>query len=364
MVNAVVDSKRQYERSEIVAHFESQTVLNPHPPVGSIHESLLSKNKMKDLNIKLVLIVTLAAITGEIFAQEGNTLWTAAWSPDGQYIAVGGDQDGLMLFDGQTFELIRSYPLEGVTISRLKWHPTENKLAVVTQSDSFTAKILDLDKNEWIDLEGLASSLRALDWNHSGEYLAVSEFEGEVSIYDINGNRVSRFMADPKSVTGIDWHPSKNILTAVGSQIGIYSLKGDTLNTFKPRKEETLLLCVEWHKSGDFFATGDYGDSRKAENKLIQYWTEDGQLIAQLEGSVGEYRNLRWSPDGEKLASASDALRVWSKKGKLIAQSETSEDYLWGIDWNSDGTLMITSSTHGKIFVWDENADKIRQIQY
>jgi hypothetical protein len=27
MVNAVVDSKCQYERSEIVAHFESQTVL-------------------------------------------------------------------------------------------------------------------------------------------------------------------------------------------------------------------------------------------------------------------------------------------------------------------------------------------------
>ena len=172
--------------------------------------------------MKYIFIVVLAIVTLEAFSQGNETLWTVAWSPNDEYIAIGGSQGDLKLFDGKTFELLRSYPVKDVILSRLKWHPHQNKLAIITQSTSYKAKILDLDKNKWIELEGLESSLRGLDWNHNGELLAVSEFEGEISIFDSTGKRLSRFLADPKTVAGIDWHPTKNILTAVGSRIGIF----------------------------------------------------------------------------------------------------------------------------------------------
>jgi len=295
-------------------------------------------------------------------AQEDPTLWTAAWSPQDQYLAVGGSQGELLLYDGQSYELIRSYSVGDVILSRLKWHPTQNKLAVITQSDSFKAQILDLDHDQWIQLQGLENSLRGLDWNHSGELLAVTEFEGEISIFTPDGHRVSRFMGDNKSVAGIDWHPSENILAAVGSTIGLFSAHGDTIKMFHPRDEEVFLLCVEWHPSGEFFAVGDYGTFADARNKLLQYWSKDGEKLLETGNSIAEYRNIRWSSDGQFLASANDALRIWDKDGQLINESESSDDYLWGIDWNHDGTKIITSSSQGVIALWDSEAKLIREI--
>ncbi len=314
--------------------------------------------------MKYIIALVFIVFSFDVYTQTNGTLWTAAWSSNDKYLAVGGDQGDLKLFDGKTFELLKTYAVEDVILSRLKWHPKENKLAVITQSKTFKAKILDLDRDQWIELEGLDSSLRGLDWNHDGNLLAVSEFEGEISIYDSNGKRVSRFLADPKSVAGIDWHPSRNILTAVGSRIGVFNYLGDTIRLFSPRNVEVFLLCVEWHRSGEYFVVGDYGEFEDASNKLIQFWNIDGKKLAETQGSLAEYRNIRWSPNGKWLASANDALRIWDQEGRLIRKTETSDDYLWGLDWNSNGTKIITTSAAGVISIWDKDLNLIRQIQY
>ncbi|MEM7105751.1 MAG: hypothetical protein AAF502_21615 [Bacteroidota bacterium] len=314
--------------------------------------------------MRYITLIIFSILSLHSCSQENEVLWTVAWSHDDAYIAVGGNQGDLKLFDGKTFEFIKSYPVKDVILSRLKWHPYQHKLAVITQSETFKAKILDLGKDQWVTLKGLQNSFRALDWNHSGEYLALSEFEGPVSIFDLEGNQISRFKADQKGAAGLDWHPSKNILTTAGSQIGIYTLEGDTLHRFEPHETETFMLCVEWHKSGDFFAVGDYGDLKEAKNKLVQFWTIEGQLITQLEGSIGEYRNIRWSPDGEKLATASDALRIWNKKGELISESASFEAYLWGIDWNSKGDKIIATDANGVISIWDKEANLLKKLKH
>jgi WD40 repeat protein len=53
---------------------------------------------------------------------------------------------------------------------------------------------------------------------------------------------------------------------------------------------------------------------------LLQYWDEDGNLLKSMDGSKGEYRNLSWNRKGNRLATASDALRIWDTKGNLISQ--------------------------------------------
>ena len=293
-----------------------------------------------------------------------KTLWAVAWSPDGKYIATGGNQDELKLFDANTFELIKTYPVKNVQLSRLKWHPFENKLAVITQSKTFKAKILNLDDDIWTELKGLENSFRGLDWNYNGTLLSVSEFEGFVSVFNTEGNRISRFKANEKGAAGLDWHPKKNILVTVGTEVGIFNHLGDTLKMFETRTKEPFLLCVEWHKSGKFFAVGDYGDLEKAENKLVQFWNTKGEKLKEIKGSIAEYRNLRWNKNGTKLATASDALRIWDKKGNLLAESKSTDDYLWGIDWSPNGKYIVTSSSKGVITVWDKQANKIRVLQY
>ena len=56
------------------------------------------------LTVMLIVIITVAR--GQEAA--GNKiLWTANWSPDGKYIAVGGADKKISILSGKTYELIR-----------------------------------------------------------------------------------------------------------------------------------------------------------------------------------------------------------------------------------------------------------------
>ncbi|MFT6809664.1 MAG: WD40 repeat protein [Saprospiraceae bacterium] len=146
----------------------------------------------------------------------------------------------------------------------------------------------------------------------------------------------------------------------------VCSKHNDFFNVYSPRGVIQQTLCTEWHPSGEFFVTGDYGefDAEGVENVKLQFRNADGKKIHEIASGTKEYRNIRWSPDATQLASASEALRIWSPEGYLISESEPSDDLLWGVDWSPDGKLIITSSRQGNIVLWDNKANKIQEMEY
>lgn len=302
----------------------------------------------------------------QTFAQNTLTteiLWTTDWSPNGKYIAIGGNIDSLKIYSESNLKPYKSLPIKN-TITRVKWHPAKNIIAVSTQNSEDKTSIINLDNNEKIELNGISpEGARGIDWNYTGEYLAVADNEGQILIYNIKGELIRKFVNQnnsTKSITALDWHPKKNILTTVTDKIRFYDIEGNLLKSIKHRPEDVMLLSVAWHNSGDFFVTGDYGDDE--EKSLLQYWNEQGDLIKSIDISKGEYRNLAWNPKGNKLASASDALRIWDTKGNLISVGN-SKDYLWGVSWNEKGNRIITSSMEQKIILWNKKAKRIMTIE-
>ena len=307
--------------------------------------------------IALATLFTLVAQSS--FAQQtepASILWTTDWSPNGKYIAVGGDLDTLHIYAAKDLKRYKSYPIQRTT-TRVKWHPTKNILAISTQVSSDKVRILNLDTDQTIILEGISpDGARGLDWNYSGEYLAVGDNDGKISIFDASGKFIRKIQQDnTKSITSMDWHPSQNILVTVGDKIRMYDINGNLLKSIQHRPEDVLLLSVSWHNSGDFFVTGDYGDTQNNYKPLLQFWSNKGDLLKSIEKSIGEYRNLSWNTQGTRLASASDALRIWDKNGTLLHEGK-SEDYLWGVSWNKSGNRIITSSLTQHIVLWDGKA--------
>jgi len=325
---------------------------------------------MKKYASKISLIVMLSIfllgckeqVTEQNSGKE-EILWAAAWSHDGKRIAVGGNLDTLRILSGTDFKLLKNYPLKN-TITKLKWHPSEDLLAIATQTSSDSVSILDFSSGELVKLDSIAQvGARGVGWNYNGQYLAVGDNEGQLIIFTKEGELLRKINTDQKAITGLNWHPSKNILVSVGSQIEIYNFDKDSSITIKPRPFEVLMLCVEWHKSGDFFVTGDYGDYDKKYPALLQFWDSEGQKIKEIQESKAEYRNLKWSADGEKLATASDALRIWAKNGELIHKGK-SNDLLWGIDWSSNNQKIVTSSEKGEIIIWNNKSTILERIKY
>jgi len=317
-------------------------------------------------NIKILTILNfiIAVFCNHIFAQNTlpkGILWTTDWSPNGKYIAIGGNVDTLQIYLEGNLKLNKSFIVKN-TITRIKWHPSKNIIAVTTQMSEDKSSIINLDTNEKIELNGISpDGARGIDWNYTGDYLAVADNDGQILIYDIKGNLIRQFKNEnTKTITAVDWHPKKNILITISDKIRLFDIEGNLLKSTKHRTEEVMLLSVAWHKSGSFFVTGDYGDEKI--KSILQYWNEQGDLLQSIDFSKGEYRNLSWNPKGNRLATASDKLRVWDTKGNLISEGN-SKDYLWGVSWNKKGNRIITSSLEQRIILWNSKAERILTIE-
>lgn len=313
----------------------------------------------RQIKILTFLNFLILVFCNQTFAKNTITkeiLWTTDWSPNGKYIAIGGNVGALNIYTKGNLNLYKSFPVKN-TITRVKWHPSMNVIAVTTQMSDEKSFIFNLETNEKIELNGISSDgARGVDWNYTGEYLAIADNNGEVLIFNTKGELIRKFVNQinsTKSIIAIAWHPKKNTLTTVTDKIRFLDLNGNLIKSIKHRPEDVMLLSISWHKSGDFFVTGDYGDEK--DKSLLQYWNEQGELIKSIDISKGEYRNLAWNPKGDRLASASDILRIWDINGNLISKGN-SKDNLWGVSWNEKGNRIITSSMEQKILVWNKKA--------
>jgi WD40 repeat protein len=229
--------------------------------------------------------------------------------------------------------------------------------------DGQPVQLLDRVTGRLRQLEGTTGS-RALDWNNDGTLLAVGDYANTIQIWSEQGTLLKVIgKGDNKSYLSIEWHPAKNILLTGSDQIRIFDTAGTLLHRIRHRPEETPVLAVRWHPGGTFFATGDYGEPENGIASLLQFWNSEGEAIKRMEGSRGEYRNLRWNQTGDLLATASDALRLWSVAGTVVSSGK-SESLLWGIDWNPAGDTILTGSQQGAISVWTSKAARVRQVAW
>ena len=147
--------------------------------------------------------------------------WDVDWQPGSDRIAVGGTQDSLKLFSTEGLQRIKSYAYPG-TITKTKWHPTKNRLAVSVQDGLSASTILNLDDDVSTSLDSVTSfGARAIGWNRTGDLLAVGDYEGFLNIYDDAGNFLRKVNTNQKGIIDLDWHPAENLIVAVGENIAL-----------------------------------------------------------------------------------------------------------------------------------------------
>ena len=293
--------------------------------------------------------------------------WSVDWSPDDRFIAVAGVDSMLRIYYAKNLKLYKYFPID-TWIHVVKWHPDGKTLAIATLYEYVF--ILNIKSGEVKQLKSEGGS-RAIGWNYNGEFLAVGDLDGQIQIWNQHGTLVHEIAKEynpdfvGRSYLALDWHPSKNIFVATNNQISIFDNSGKELLQLEHKNKEAIVLCAEWHPSGEFFVIGDYGHNWDGENvpSLLHFWTEDGKYIKSVTGSKAEYRNISFNPQGTLLATASDVLMIWNEDGTLLYESKSDNtNYLWGIDWDSKGDKIVTVSRFKTIAIWDLNANLLKRI--
>jgi WD40 repeat protein len=311
------------------------------------------------------------------FYQENmyNQFWSADWSPDGKYIAVAGVDSMVRIFYASNLKPYKSFPIPS-WIHIVDWNPDSKIIAVATLSAY--VQLIDVESGSILKLEGTSqpevnrdeNGSRAINWNHTGELLAIGDLHGTLKIWNREGKLLTTLAPygpdeEFTSYLALDWHPSNNTFVAANFEIRIYDEEGVLLQQMEHQNPQAIILCAEWHPSGTFFVIGDYGHNWEGENvpSLLHFWSENGRYIKNLSEGKAEYRNVSWSPDGKLLASASDVLRIWSDEGELVTSSlPDGSNYLWGIDWSPNGKRIVTASRYKTVSLWNKNGRLIKRV--
>ncbi|MBA2331104.1 MAG: hypothetical protein H0V91_15985 [Flavisolibacter sp.] len=327
---------------------------------------------MKIISIVIISSISIFSCNTPKNILDYNTIsnrqfWSADWSTDNNYIAAGGVDSIVRIYQAKNLKLYKSFPVNS-WIHVVKWH-SDNKILSIATLDKYV-QLLDIETGNIKKLDGQGGS-RAISWNPSGDLLAGADLEGEINIWNKHGELIRvippKFSADipGKAYLSIDWHPNKNVFIATNFQINLIDTLGNFLKEMPHQNKNALILCTKWHPSGKYFVIGDYGYNEEGKNvpSLLHFWSEDGKYIKSITGSKAEYRNLDWNKHGSLLATASDVLRVWNKEGILQYESPAdSINNLWGISWSANGNNIVTASRFKTITLWDSTARLIKRL--
>jgi GTPase SAR1 family protein len=247
------------------------------------------------------------------------------WSADGSMMAAAGVPSGVIVWPGSRDNPVR---LPGpsslsVPVWALDWHPLRPRLAAVLE-----------DGHLWLwDIEdgspGSPTLIRedrgytSLAWAPDGSKLAVGDTHGYVRVLDADGRlAIGPQRIHQTHVTRLSWSHNGQILVACGEDGMIASLEAPTLGWRLGIPAASDVRDLDASPVDEFFAS-------TSDDNGVRIWDlYGGQLLTVLEGHHDRVSCLRFSPDGQFLASGSTTeIRLWRREDwECVATKATGEE--------------------------------------
>ncbi len=84
-------------------------------------------------------------------------------------------------------------------------------------------------------------------------------------------------------------------------------------------------------------------------------WDLSGQQLAILKGHQNYVYSAKFSPDGQRIVTASfdSTVRVWDLSGQLLAELQGHQNYVRSANFSPDGQRIVTASDDNTAIVWN-----------
>ncbi|WP_116247809.1 WD40 repeat domain-containing protein [Nocardiopsis sp. FIRDI 009] len=112
---------------------------------------------------------------------------------------------------------------------------------------------------------------------------------------------------------------------------------------------------LAWSPDGARIATA----SRDGTARL---WDAHGGLVRELRGHMGMVEMVSWSPDSRRLATASrdHTVRVWdADSGETLLRLTDATDVVRGVSWSPDGRYVAAASRDRVVRIWEADTGRL-----
>ena len=330
---------------------------------------------------------------GELPYLESGDAWACAFSPDGQYLAVGLQNGDINIYDTVFWTKTLTFQGHSTPASSLDYSPTGDR--IVSGSSDKTVRLWDCKTGSCVFvLNGHSAWLRDVAFSPSGKEIASACDDETVRIWDTDDGSVLHVLTGhTMDVSGVSYSPD-------GMHVASCSEDG-SIRTFDTRTGEFVqespagnagILCLSYSPDGRQIVSGDewgclrFWDASTMNNlkvwrghtdeinvvayspngqrimscsndKSVILWdAQTGVLASRFTGHSGEVLQAAFSPDGSTIASASfdKTVRLWnvSSIGPNVDSKDTSGP-LHCVAYSSDGRFVVSGALDGRVRRYD-----------
>jgi WD40 repeat protein/formylglycine-generating enzyme required for sulfatase activity len=276
----------------------------------------------------------------EILSFKGHTGFSGinslCWSPDGKHLAsgVGDSSKGeVKVWDAATGQEVHTFKGPGLVLS-VCWSPDGKRLASAgstwdskQRESQGEVKVWDAASGqEALTFKGHTQQVNCVRWSRDGKRLASASSDFTVKVWDaVAGQEALTCKGRAGPVNSVSWSPDGKRL-ASAHQDGTMKV-WDAVSGARVLilKHGSPVRSVCWSPDGKHIATGSWAYEVKkagpAHAEITTMWGEvkvwdaaTGQETLTFKGHTGPVNSVSWSPDGKRLASASEGgtVKVWN----------------------------------------------------
>ncbi len=238
----------------------------------------------------------------------------SAWSPDGQYLAVSGDNTLVIIYDTQNWEVVKVLSGHKGSVLSIRWSPDGKYIASGSGTDKVAVhnipenmiKIWDFEAGVAIhNLTGHSGGVMDIRWSSDQTKLVSAGDRNTARMWNTTTwENYLNFTGHGVGVLSVDWSPNETMLVT-GSRDYYTNLwnasTGELLGLWFSRN---CVRSVDWHPYENIIAA-----SGVTEAYLMIRNATTGSIIKTFkdnEDSGGVIQSSAWSPDGRRLAAGSN----------------------------------------------------------
>ena len=276
--------------------------------------------------------------------------FSVSFSPDGQTIVLGRDDDTLRLWDASTGKPICTLMEHPEMVSSVSFSPDGRTIA--SGSPDETLRLWEVSTGKLIrTLTGHTDAVYSVSFSPDGRTIASGSPDETLRLWEVSTGKLIRTLTGHTDTVWIVSFSPDGQTIASGSKDKTLRLwdasTGKLIRTLTGHTD--WVLSVSFSPDGQTIASGSDDDT-------IRLWdASTGKLIRTLTGHTDTVWSVSFSPDGQTIASGSgdDTLRLWdASTGKLIHTLTGHTDTVGPVSFSPDGQTIAWGSGDGTVRLW------------
>uniref|UniRef100_A0A3B3BS72 WD repeat-containing protein 35 n=1 Tax=Oryzias melastigma TaxID=30732 RepID=A0A3B3BS72_ORYME len=312
---------------------------------NNIHLKCVSWNKDQgciacggdDGLLKVLKLETQTFIGSQRFMTETGAVQVVTWNEQYEKLTTS-DQNGLiivwMLYKGAWYEEMINNRNKSVVRS-MSWNADGQKICIVYEDGAVIVGSVDGNRIWGKELKG--SQLAHVAWSPDSKILLFGMANGEVHIYDNQGNFIMKMAisclvaAGSVSIAGIQWYAGTRGYVRPDCPCLAICFDNGRCQIMRYENDENAIcidtlmnvVSIQWNHCGSVLAVAGFlrASTKEKEFNVVQFYTPFGEHLRTLKVPGKQMSGVAWEGGGLRIALAVDS---------YIYFANIRPDYKWG----------------------------------